>query len=258
MAEDRILTKKLSYLMTSPKRPSGCFTRCRFSLRLKLVGIVIGHLIVVVSSWALCYQWFSIKQQDSSVPAAGTLPSPSPTILRMPTSDMTPAASPTPEPSTAPSVMTLEPTLPPVQLPLDELLSSASFDGGTALRSSFTAQAVACNWLRNNTFLDTHSDEKRIQRYSLVTIYYSSNANSWDNNTGWLSGVDECYWFNTAFGGFCFSDGVVMELDIMDNGMDCTIPEEIVLLPLSTFCQIQIFDSFNVFLICVHFSMLDV
>ena len=239
----------------SKATPSGCFTRCRCSLRLKLVGIVIGHLIVVgVVLGTVLPMIFNKATRDSSVPAAGTSPGPSPTILLMPTFDTTPAASPTPEPSTAPSVMTLEPTLPPVQLPLDELLSSVSFDGGAALRSSFTAQAVAFNWLRNNTFLDTYSDEKRIQRYSLATVYYSSNGDSWDNNTGWLSDVDECYWFNTAFGGFCSSDGIVVELDIMDNGMDGTIPEEIALLPLSTFFRFKSLIHSTFFLsVCFFF-----
>jgi hypothetical protein len=57
------------------------------------------------------------------------------------------------------------------------------------------------------------------------------NGDVWGNNTGWVTDSDECDWFNTALGGFCSSEGVVVEFDIMYNELEGTIPDEIALLP---------------------------
>ena len=96
---------------------------------------------------------------------------------------------------------------------LIELLSSVSFDNGTALQTTSTPQNDALIWLSNNTNLDTYSDKRKIQRYVLAVLYYSTNGNNWDRNSGWLSNEDECDWYNLADGSFCDESGAVMELD---------------------------------------------
>jgi hypothetical protein len=118
---------------------------------------------------------------------------------------------------------------------LVEMLSTASLDGGEALLTLSTPQNEALNWLASNTNLDSYSDETRIQRYVLATLYYSTNGDSWTNNTGWLSDSDECGWYNGAAGGeLCSSQGRVVELlDLSKNNLTGSIPAEVGLLSSS-------------------------
>ena len=77
---------------------------------------------------------------------------------------------------------TIVPTQPPVFVPGDllNLITAASFDGGTSVRIPGTPQYKALNWLAGNVNLDTFSDERKIQRYSLATFYYSTSGEDWD------------------------------------------------------------------------------
>jgi hypothetical protein len=118
---------------------------------------------------------------------------------------------------------------------LESVLSPLSFDNGTALQTPSTPQNNALVWLANNTNLDTYSDEKKIQRYVLAVLYYSTNGTDWLNKDGWLSNGDECDWYNLADGSFCIN-GSVAELDFYDvdtengNNLVGTIPNELALL----------------------------
>jgi hypothetical protein len=118
--------------------------------------------------------------------------------------------------------------LPPQDLV--DLLSSASLDGGAALLTPSTPQNDALYWLADNANLDSYSNVKKIQRFVLATLYYSTRGYLWQNNTGWLSDADECTnWFNTAPGSFC-SSSAVSDLGIDNNALDGTIPAEVALL----------------------------
>ena len=88
---------------------------------------------------------------------------------------------------------------PPQEIPqeLESLLSSVSFDNGTALQTPSTPQNDALIWLANNTNLDSYSDARKIQRYVLATLYYSTNGAQWLDNTDWLTDLDECTWYNS-------------------------------------------------------------
>lgn len=110
------------------------------------------------------------------------------------------------------------------------LLSNVSFDDGAALSTPSTPQNDALNWLANNTNLANYNDEKKVQRYVLATLYYSTNGDSWWRNTSWLTDKDECVWYNDAQGPFCSSDGAVVELTLFENNLVGTIPEEVALL----------------------------
>jgi hypothetical protein len=133
----------------------------------------------------------------------------------------------------------LQPVNPTQELPqeLVSLLSSVSFDNGTALQTQSTPQNDAVIWLTNNTNLDSYSDVKKIQRYVLATLYYSTNGAQWNNNADWMTDSDECAWFNTA-DSFC-KNGSVAEIDFYnfddDNGNNLfgTIPNELALLSSS-------------------------
>jgi Leucine-rich repeat (LRR) protein len=138
-------------------------------------------------------------------------------------------AAPTQPPTTPPTLPPTSATLPD----LIELLSLVSPDGGTALATPLTPQNRAVNWLANNTNLDSYSDKRKIQRYTLGVLYYSTNGDSWRNNNGWLTDANECNWSNGADGLFCDENGAIFELDLYDgsgNNLVGTIPIELTLL----------------------------
>jgi len=113
---------------------------------------------------------------------------------------------------------------------LVNLLTSVSLDGGTALQSPSAPQNNALNWLAGNTNLNTYSDKKKIQRYVLATLYYSTNGGDWENNSGWLTDNDECGWYNDAEGPFCADNSLVVELDLFGNNLKGVLPAELALL----------------------------
>jgi hypothetical protein len=69
---------------------------------------------------------------------------------------------------------------------LESLLIPVSLDNGTALRTPSTPQNKAFNWLAININLDFYSDAKKLQRYALVTLFFSTNGASWLTKDGWL------------------------------------------------------------------------
>jgi len=123
----------------------------------------------------------------------------------------------------------------PPQDDLSAFLSSVSFDEGAALRMRFTPQNDALNWLASNANLDRYSDKQKIQRYVLVTLYFSTDGNNWKDQSGWLSDDNECGWYSEADNFFCLGKSIV-ELDMSNQGTGTgnmlagTIPNEIALL----------------------------
>jgi hypothetical protein len=61
------------------------------------------------------------------------------------------------------------------------------------------------------------------QRYALATIYYATQGNEWINATGWLVEVAECDWYQV----FCNDGSQLVNLTLVDNGLNGTLPEEI-------------------------------
>jgi len=121
----------------------------------------------------------------------------------------------------------------PAQPGLVDFLSSESFDGGVALRTPSTPQNEAMKWLANSSMLANTTDDKKLQRYALATLYYSTNGEAWENGTGWLSDDDECVgWYQKGLteGTVCTSDGSLMRLNVPSNNLVGTLPEEIALL----------------------------
>jgi hypothetical protein len=111
------------------------------------------------------------------------------------------------------------------------LLSSVSHEGGTALLTPATPQNDALIWLGKDSNLDTYSDDKKFQRFSLATLYYSTDGSRWGNKDGWVSDSEECDWYNSAKGSFC-ENGFVVELSIVSNMLAGTIPNESTLLSI--------------------------
>lgn len=112
---------------------------------------------------------------------------------------------------------------------LIDLLSNVSFDKGAALKTNSTPQNDALHWLSGNGNLESYSDEKKIQRYALATLFYSTKGENWINNDDWLSDFDECGWYSTASWQVC-SNGAVEFLTLAENRLDGTIPGELGLL----------------------------
>jgi hypothetical protein len=142
-------------------------------------------------------------------------------------------------------------------------------DGGVSLNDPTSPQSKALVWLQQPINTNAgYSNSRLLQRYALATIYYATNENdnSWTSSTGWLSEQDECTWFsasassdtvctttvataaaaavatstldpptedansNNNASGNDEGSSVYLELDLRENGLIGTIPEEISLL----------------------------
>lgn len=139
-------------------------------------------------------------------------------LPRQQSADASTTSAPTMSPTTAISSLT-------------ELLASVSSDGGESLQIASTPQNEALNWLAGNANLTSYSDEKKIQRFAVATIYYSLNGSNWTDNTGWLSDSDECTWYiENDDGPYCTIEGGVREFDFFHNNLYGSIPPEVGLL----------------------------
>lgn len=139
--------------------------------------------------------------------------------------------SPTVRPTSSPT-RSLAPSLapaPPQSFPdqsLVLLLSNASSDSGVGLQTRNSPQNKAYFWLVG-TNMTGLSNSRKIQRYALATLYYSTNGENWTVKGGWLTEKNECVWyFRTSA---CVGE-VVKTLDLSLNGMGGRIPKEIGLL----------------------------
>ena len=182
-------------------------------------------------------------------------PSVSPTILPMvhQPSSILPSASPGYIPAVAPSE---GPTEAPTFLPtlratmifpshspaertssptglsnLFDFLQRISPDGGGALQNSSSPQYKAYQWLAGNSNLASYPAFRLRQRYSLATLYYSTNGDGWTTKTLWLSNENECLWF-TRVGRqpVCGQDSLFQRLNLYYNNLFGTIPPELSLL----------------------------
>lgn len=107
-----------------------------------------------------------------------------------------------------------------------------------------SAQGRAFDWIVNKTTnpqLDDMEEDTIIRRYALATIYYSTEGDSWVDNTNWLTNLTECDWFSSsASGSGCGIEGQTMfsSLELDNNNVTGELPFEISL--LSTVSKISI------------------
>ena len=98
-----------------------------------------------------------------------------------------------------------------------------------ALLNVQTAQGQAFSWLLSNTGFAFMGRSKKIQRFALAALFYSTGGDtSWTNSGFWLTNVDECLWFSTSTA--CTSDKTFVTLALDNNRLQGTIPPEIGLL----------------------------
>jgi hypothetical protein len=138
---------------------------------------------------------------------------------------------------------------------LEGLLSSVSLDNGRALRTASSPQNNALNWLaNNNTNLEEYTDDQKIQRYALATLFFSTSGTRWNQNKNWMSNEVECGWYNNA-GALCTS-GSVDTLDLWNNNLVGTIPNELAL--MSNLCESSVVCLLVVMIVlsCVFHSTL--
>jgi hypothetical protein len=132
----------------------------------------------------------------------------------------TPVSRSTPFPSEAENAVSgIDPSL--VSLFVD----LSTHDDGAALTSSSTPQNEALYWLSQDPSLDSYSDEQKVQRFVLATLFYSTDGPHWVNSDGWISDSDECTWF--SYTELCDGSGNLLQIDLRDNALIGTLPVEL-------------------------------
>jgi hypothetical protein len=115
--------------------------------------------------------------------------------------------------------------------PLRDLIASKSPDGGESLKDPDSPQSMALQWLKSPLNSDFDDEDRLIQRYALATFFYSTAGEGWSSNFLWMSSSDECIWYSTSKSGtICDQDGRLRELDLQENKLFGSIPQEVVML----------------------------
>jgi len=97
-----------------------------------------------------------------------------------------------------------------------------------AFRRENSPQSKALRWLQNNTLLESYDLPRRLQRFAMATVFFSTGGERrWANTSGWLSDDDECNWHQAAD---ACAEGLVVSLTLEANNMKGTIPLETSLL----------------------------
>jgi hypothetical protein len=87
------------------------------------------------------------------------------------------------------------------------------------LQNRLTPQGKAFEYMSKfDTYLQDPCDKNILQRYGLITTYYSTKGESWTNNDRWLSGQNECNWE-----GVDCTSGMVTELDLGKCLHSCSV-----------------------------------
>ena len=203
----------------------------RFLITLVVVLLVVIALVVGLSV-GLTNKYRETAALPSDVTGNATAPSPSP--VRGGTSSPTinrsaESVAPVDRPTGAPSKSaTASPTGAATQDLLD-FLSGVSFDGGASIQEAGSPQNEAFTWLSSSPDLALFSDDRKLQRYSLATLYYSAGGDNWRNNDGWLSDENECDWFSRS-AAVCDNLGYYTDLSLGFNDLQGTVPAEMALL----------------------------
>jgi Leucine-rich repeat (LRR) protein len=98
-----------------------------------------------------------------------------------------------------------------------------------ALSNPLSAQSQARSWIESLPIHNTMTIERLKQRYGLAALFYSTGDQLWCKSDKWLTASDECTWFSSSDGPVC-SDGVYTNLDLKENCLQNSIPDDIQLL----------------------------
>jgi hypothetical protein len=107
-----------------------------------------------------------------------------------------------------------------------------------ALREENSPQTKALQWLQNNSNLESYPLVRRLQRFALATLFFSTGGDRrWNNNSGWLSDENECNWFSSE--SLPCREGNLTLLALRNNALRGTISPEISLLSSLEILRVQ-------------------
>eukprot|EP00980_Cylindrotheca_fusiformis_P007640 scaffold1605_cov141-Cylindrotheca_fusiformis.AAC.3 len=183
------------------------------------------------------------RNQSRSPTAVPSKQPRTPTITPTLAPSLSPTSSPIRTPTIPPASFnptkthTRDPSIRPTTSPtvsnhiLFDFLVQNSFDGGRALGNPSSPQYKAFSWLAKNQNLESYTETRRLQRYAMATLYYSTNGDEWLNNKNWLSDGNECGWYSKAGRGPCNAPGSdLINLELDYNNLNGFLPVELGLL----------------------------
>jgi hypothetical protein len=107
----------------------------------------------------------------------------------------------------------------------------------TALSDPTSSQYVASVWLANwmatipPDELGRITKKRLVQRWALAILYLELNGPNWFNGADdWMGEDDSCDWLTSNNQGSCNSVSLVETLDLSNNNLRGTLPNEISLL----------------------------
>ena len=114
-----------------------------------------------------------------------------------------------------------------VTLSLVTLIIDKSVDRGQALLDRTSPEYASLVWLANTPqdLLQTYSNQQKVQRFVLGTVFYSMNGAVWTENSRWMSNEDECTWFSRSRRApGCNKNGEYVSLELGFLDVSGTIP----------------------------------
>jgi hypothetical protein len=97
------------------------------------------------------------------------------------------------------------------------------------LERSGSNQLLALDWLLNNSNFNAYSFDRKVQRFAMAVLYYSTGGTSWDSSQGWLTDNDECLWYQDEGESSCVN-GTLQAISLEDNNLIGSLPNDIALL----------------------------
>ena len=131
-------------------------------------------------------------------------------------------------------------TIPPTEdnencIPFEPFSNSLHFLTIQALKGPCSPQSKANSWMMQDPMRDEYDEKRKLQRFALATLFYSTSGEEWKNNDLWLSyEYDECQWYNQAVGtvtSICDGDSSILHLDLSRNSLNGVLPVELFFFP---------------------------
>jgi Leucine-rich repeat (LRR) protein len=204
---------------------------------IRCYGLLCVLIVLVVGMW-IGIGWQFYRMKNPSEEATVSVTTGAPTVLPLLQPTVAPQLEPvmpvvTDVPSATPSLalvgmpVALSPTV--LDNDLFDLLVSVSPDNGAALQDESSPQYQAFAWLSQNAALSVYSQRRKLQRYALATLYFSTDGVNWAQNASWLSNANECSWY-TRSSQPCGALSDYQNLELYYNDLQGQIPPEIGLL----------------------------
>jgi hypothetical protein len=113
-------------------------------------------------------------------------------------------------------------------LSMDKLLSTLpEYSVKMAQTNASSPQAKTLAWLQSGTDYELY---RLNQRYALGVLFYSTNGESWNRSSGWMSNTSECTWYTDSDGQICDESSRLLRLYLRENHLSGSIPRELELL----------------------------